>query len=188
MEQYGVDAIPYDDKKMADWRDTFKGVEYEDPETNFLVFGAVDDVWVKKDGELIVVDYKATAKDAEVTLDAEWQDGYKRQMEIYQWLLRHAGYKVSSTGYFVYANGKKDREIFGGKLDFDLKIIPYTGDDSWVSETLKKAKETLDKDDIPGIGKACDYCDYRESAGKTIREFVLDNAKKKKDDKKEGLF
>jgi len=45
-----------------------------------------------------------------VTLDAEWQDGYKRQMEIYQWLLRQNGLKVSDTGYFVYCNGKTDRK------------------------------------------------------------------------------
>ena len=40
------------------------------------------------DVELIIVDYKATAKNGEVNLDADWQIGYKRQMEIYQWLFR----------------------------------------------------------------------------------------------------
>ena len=47
-------------------------------------------------GELIVVDYKATSKDGEVTLDAPRQDGYKRQMEFYQWLLRCNGFTVSA--------------------------------------------------------------------------------------------
>ncbi|MEI9966803.1 MAG: hypothetical protein WDN67_04185 [Candidatus Moraniibacteriota bacterium] len=41
----------------------------------FLFSGGVDDVWVAPDGELIIVDYKATSKDGEVTLDAEWQGG-----------------------------------------------------------------------------------------------------------------
>jgi 2-isopropylmalate synthase len=35
-------------------------------------------------------------------LDQEWQDSYKRQMDVYQWLLRQNGLKVSNTGYFVY--------------------------------------------------------------------------------------
>ena len=39
----------------------------------------------------MVVDYKATAKQRDVTLDADWQIAYKRQMEIYQWLLRANG-------------------------------------------------------------------------------------------------
>ena len=36
----------------------------------------------------------------------------KRQMEIYQWLLRKNGFKVSDTGYFVYANGITDARSF----------------------------------------------------------------------------
>ncbi|MDO9231651.1 MAG: hypothetical protein Q7U36_04220 [bacterium] len=43
----------------------------------------VDDVWVSSSGELMIVDYKATSKNGEVSLDADWQIGYKRQMEIY---------------------------------------------------------------------------------------------------------
>ena len=50
----------------------------------------------EKEG-LIVVDYKATSKNSEVNLDAEWQIGYKRQMEFYQYLLRNNGFKVSDT-------------------------------------------------------------------------------------------
>ena len=55
--------------------------------------------------------------------DADWQDGYKRQMEIYQWLLRKNGLDVSDTGYFVYCNGKTDKEAFDGKLEFDIEFI-----------------------------------------------------------------
>ncbi len=32
--------------------------------------------------ELIVVDYKATAKNGDVCIDAPWQVGYKRQIEV----------------------------------------------------------------------------------------------------------
>lgn len=190
MDTYGIKAIPFAHEKMEDWRNTFKGVEYLEPKTNFLVFGAVDDIWINEDGELIVVDYKATSKDGEITLDAEWQDGYKRQMEVYQWLLRKNGFKVSDTGYFVYANGQKDREAFDAKLEFDIKLIPYTGSDLWVSEALGDAKVLLDKNEIPERGEACDYCDYRESAGGSIKKFVLENAKNKKTENsaKEKLF
>ena len=117
----------------------------------------------------MVVDYKATSKDGEVTLDAEWQDGYKRQMEVYQWLLRQNGLSVSDVGYFVYVNGRTDVDTFDGKLEFDIKVIPYTGSDSWVEGTLLKIKETLDQKEIPAAGKECDYCVYREFAGKKLR-------------------
>lgn len=169
MTQYGVDAVPYSHDKLDVWRENFKGIDVKHKPTGFTVSGAIDDVWVNPKGELHIVDYKATSKDEEVTLDAEWQDGYKRQMEIYQWLFRQNGFSVSDTGYFVYANGRTDLEAFDAKLEFDIKVIPYTGSSDWVEGTLSAIKECLDSPDIPEIGEECDYCPYREAAGKAIK-------------------
>lgn len=164
MEAYGLDAVPFVHEKMDEWRDSLRaGVQYLHEPTNLIVTGGVDDIWINPQGELIVADYKATSKNGEVNLDAEWQDGYKRQMEVYQWLLRHNGFKVSSTGYFVYCNGLADKEAFDGKLEFSVKLIPYTGDDSWIDETLKDIKNCLDSEKCPQAGLDCDYCRYRDA-------------------------
>lgn len=160
MDSYGIDAVPFQHEKMDVWRENFTGVEAFFEPANFVVFGAVDDIWQSSDKKLIVVDYKATSKTEEVTLDAEWQDGYKRQMEVYQWLLRHNDLEVSDTGYFVYCNGKRDREAFDGKLEFDIKLIPYTGSDKWVEKTLHDMKKCLDADEIPRLNAKCEYCKY----------------------------
>ncbi len=173
MKEYKIDAIPFAHAQMDTWRENFVGVQHLHTDTNFLVFGAVDDIWVNPQGELIVVDYKSTSKDTEVTLDAEWQDGYKRQMEVYQWLLRQQGFKVSDTGYFVYANATKDRPGFDARLDFSIKIIPYTGKADWIDDTLRDAKKCLDSDDIPKESKACDYCRYRTEAGEAFKAHVV---------------
>jgi len=122
-----------------------------------------DDAWVNPKGELHVVDYKATSKNGEVSLDADWQIGYKRQMEVYQWLMRQNGFKVSNVGYFVYANGRADEKAFDGKLEFDVKVIPYEGDDSWIEPKLKEIKKTLDAKDVPEADSDCDYCRYTEA-------------------------
>lgn len=112
----------------------------------------------------MVVDYKATAKEEAVTeLNHDWQDGYKRQMEVYQWLLRQNGLKVSDTGYFVYCTGRMDREAFDGRIDFDVNLIAYTGDDSWVEKTLFDIKKCLESDKIPKSGPDCDWCTYFDS-------------------------
>ena len=164
MEHYGVDAIPLAHEKINEWRDSLRaGITFKIDGENVVVTGGVDDVWVSPDGEYIIVDYKATSKDAEVNLDADWQIGYKRQMEIYQWLFRQNGFKVSDTGYFVYCNGNTDKEAFDGKLEFDIKIIPYTGDDSWVEKTVHGAIECLKGDNLSESGQDCDYCKYREA-------------------------
>lgn len=166
MDSYGVEAVPFEHKMIDIWRDTFKGVEFFHEPTNFVVFGGVDDIWQTPNKELLVVDYKATSKDGEISLDAEWQDGYKRQMEVYQWLLRRNGFKVSDTGYFVYANGRRDREAFDGKLEFDVKLIPYTGSDGWVEKTLSDMKKCLDGNEIPKSSPNCEYCNYINSVQK----------------------
>src|SRR3989344_2970391 len=81
MKKYGIDAVPFQHKDIDKWRENFVGVQYSHKPTGFLITGAIDDVWVSSNGELMVVDYKSTSKDDEINLDAEWQDGYKRQME-----------------------------------------------------------------------------------------------------------
>ena len=169
MDSYGIEAIPFQHEKMDIWRENFTGVETFYEPANFVVFGAVDDIWVDKNNTLMVVDYKATSKDEEVNLDAEWQDGYKRQMEVYQWLLRQNGFKVSDTGYFVYANGKRDREAFDGKLEFDIKIIPYEGKADWIEKTLMNMKKFLDSDELPKSSPNCDYCSYINSVSNATK-------------------
>ncbi len=169
MKQYGIDAIPFEHPELDTWRENFKGVAHKHKPTGMTVCGAVDDVWVNPEGELIVVDYKATSKDGKIeALDQDWHIGYKRQMEIYQWLLRQNGFKVSNTGYFVYANASKDEEAFDGKLEFEVTLIPYKGDASWVDTTLLDIKKCLDDERVPSAGEGCDYCIYREYAGKKL--------------------
>jgi len=161
MKAYGIDAVPFAHEKMDEWRDSMKaGVQYFYESVNLIVTGGVDDVWVNPKGELIVAEYKATSKNGEVNLDAPWQDSYKRQIEIYQWLLRKNGFKVSDTGYFVYCNGRSDKEAFDGKLEFDVKLIPYKGDDSWIEKTLREIKKCLTSDSVPKSSENCDYCRY----------------------------
>jgi hypothetical protein len=144
----------------------FIGIQYFHKPTNFKVTGAIDDVWIGKDKKLIIVDYKATSTEGEITLDAEYRSGYKRQMEIYQWLFRRNGFDVSDTGYFVYANGQTDRKAFDAKLEFDVKLLKYSGNDEWIEGKLIEARECLASDSLPIQRENCEYCNYRNAAEK----------------------
>lgn len=165
MKSYGIDAVPFQHEKLDQWRHNFTGVQFLHEPTGFLIFGAIDDVWQDSKGRLMVVDYKATAKAGEINLDADWQIGYKRQMEIYQWLLRRNSFDVSDTGYFVYVNGKKDAAAFDAKLEFDVHLISYDGNDSWVENTLLEIKKTLDDNKVPLAAPTCGHCDYAKRVG-----------------------
>ncbi len=164
MVEYGVQAVPFAHDDLDTWRENFVGVVAIHKPTNLHVFGAVDDIWVNDAGELIVVDYKATSKDREVSIDSDWQIAYKRQMEVYQWLLRQNGFAVNDTGYFVYTNGRMDMDGFNDRVEFKTKIISYTGNASWVEPTLHDMKACLEGE-MPPIGVAamggdCDFCTY----------------------------
>jgi ATP-dependent exoDNAse (exonuclease V) beta subunit len=138
--------------------------------TNFIIFGAIDDLWQNSKGEFLVVDYKATASKKEITeLNQGWHKSYKRQMEVYQWLLRGNGYSVSNTGYFVYCNGQTNRETFDGNLEFDLTLIPYEGNDSWVEQTIKDIHRCLLSGQAPSESADCDYCAYRVAAEEVLK-------------------
>lgn len=160
-----IKAVPFAHEALDTWRENFVGVVHVHQPTNLHVFGAVDDVWANDDGELIVVDYKATAKDKEVSLDADWQICYKRQMEVYQWLLRQNGFKVSDTGYFVYTNGRMDLDGFYDRVEFRTKVIPYTGNADWVEQTLMDMKKCMESETMPPVGNSimggeCEFCAY----------------------------
>ena len=165
MDQYKIDAIPFSHEKLEEWRDSLRrGVQYLHESTNLLIRGGIDDVWINPEGELIIVDYKATSKNGEVSLDADWQIGYKRQMEIYQWLFKKNGFKVSDIGYFVYCNGNTDKKAFDGKLEFDVSVLPYKGNTSWIEETIISLHRCLSENKIPKSHPDCDICRYREAA------------------------
>ncbi|MDB4978065.1 MAG: hypothetical protein JWM56_251 [Candidatus Peribacteria bacterium] len=164
MQQYSIDAVPLEHPDLADWRDPWKGITALHEPTQFIFFGAVDDVWVNTDGELLIVDYKATSSQEEVSLRHAWKDSYKRQIEMYQWLFRHNGFVVSDMAYFVYVNADKGRESFDGRLEFTTRILPYKGNDDWVDDALAEAKICLFKETLPQAAANCEWCAYRKEA------------------------
>jgi len=164
MVESGVDAIPFSHPDLDTWRENFKGVQFLHKDTNLLIFGAVDDLWINNSGELIVVDYKSTSTTSTISLDDEYKQAYKRQMEVYQWLLRMSGFKVSDTGYFVYANGRTDLPSFESRLEFKIKLIPYTGNASWVEPAIINLHKCLVGQVIPEKSMDCKYCNYRDAA------------------------
>ena len=180
MEQYAIDAVPYIHKDIDIWRDNFAGIAYQEPETGLVVSGAVDDIWVTPLGSLIVVDYKATSKEGtiESLADSAWEDQYRRQVGVYQWILEKNGFPVSKTAYFVYANGKADEETFQDTLNFETTLIPCEGDTTWIPSVLKDIKACLESTTFPKSGDSCEFCPYREACGKKLQQIHHEHSKK----------
>ena len=170
-----IDAIPFDHSDIEIWRNNWKGIRFYHKPTNFEIYGAIDDVWVRPNGELIIVDYKAkaskddpstflkpkTKKDGEIVKTEKYKISYKKQLEIYQWLFRKNGFKVLNTAYFIFANAQKNEEAFNDRLIFEKSLISYEGKDDWVEPTIIAIHECLSRDVLPDANHDCDYCTYR---------------------------
>jgi hypothetical protein len=158
-----LDLVPFKHENMDKWRHNFTGVQYMFEKQEFMFYGAVDDIWMKPDGELIVADVKATATDSfniEEIKQRSYFNSYIRQLEMYIWLLRKNGFKVSDTAYIMYANGRKNEPMFDAHMKFDYDLYDIPCDDSWVEETVLEAMDTLRSDKIPHSGQNCEQCDY----------------------------
>lgn len=170
MIKYGIDAIPFSHLELPVWRDDiyrYVGASVLHKPTNLLICGIIDDIWINKKEELIIADYKSTSTSSEISLEDEYKQGYKKQMEVYQWIFRQMGFEVNEIGYFVYANAGKNREKFDARLEFELQIIAHKGNTSWVEPTIFEIKKCLDSDKLPDSDPECEYCENRKLIGKT---------------------
>lgn len=169
--RYEIDAVPFSHPELDRWRDPFDGVMYRHEETGLLVSGAVDDIWITPDEQLIVVDYKATSKEGSLTTlaDSPWEPQYRRQIGVYQWLLAQNGFTVAPEGYFVYANALQNVDSFADTLTFETTVISCSGTHEWIEETLRDIKNCLEADMFPNPGEDCEYCAYRTACGQKLQ-------------------
>ncbi len=147
--------------------------------TNLKVGGGLDDIWLnKKTNELHIVDYKSTSQRTEgkkISLNDPWKISYKRQMDFYAWVMLKKGFNISRIGFFLYCDGDR----FGNytflnsdyaKMNFNITLIEYNVDFSWVEDTLFEIKNCLNLNSVPNHSDSCEY-------GKFISQVELINQK-----------
>ena len=162
--------IPYNHENFELWtqsmhygaEDRFHTIHEQ---THLKVGGGLDDVWFnQKTGKVHIVDYKSTSMKSDgktITLDDKWKESYKRQMDLYVWIMRRMGINVSDTGYFLYCDGDRfDERPFLGTTDatmyFKMYILPYRVESTWIEPTLKKINKTLNLRACPKHSKDCE--------------------------------
>jgi hypothetical protein len=162
--EHGIDAVPFNHPEMDNWRQNFKGAYFLNEDKGYKFGGAVDDIWIKPNGELIIADVKCTSKnvfDWESTYSKyDYAKGYQRQLEMYQWVFRSLGFPVTDEAYLVYFNGLKNEPMFDQQLKFELHVIKLDCSDAWVEDAIIHARSLLDMNDLPPQSSKCDKCNY----------------------------
>lgn len=135
-------------------------------ESNIKLGGGLDDIWLNLEtGQLHIVDYKSTSQKSankEITLDDEYKEGYKRQMDMYVWIMREKGFDVSSIGYFLYCDGDRFSEYeflneTHAFMKFKMTLISYETDTNWIQPTLLQIRQCLDSTVIPNHSERCEF-------------------------------
>jgi len=169
MIKNDIDCIPYEHENLEEWRNALtQGIKWHDKNTNLIIRGGIDDVWINKNNEIHIVDYKSTAKkNFKPNFDTGWMTCYRRQIEIYQWLFKKNGFKVSNIGYIIYANGKSDEKEFSCNLSFDEHLYALVCNTDWVDEIIQDIYKCLTSEKLPKTGggwngEGCEQCSYKK--------------------------
>ena len=168
FKENNLNIKPFKHEDLEIWQNSFKGIQFLDKEHNFLLYGGVDDIMVNEDDELVVIDFKATAKAANIVSSSDVYgngESYKRQLEIYSWLLQKNDFDVSSTGYLMYYNGDASKPHLGQEMYFRRTLVPFELDTEWIAPMISKMHECLQLDKMPSEYE-CDECLYIETAYK----------------------
>ena len=175
FEQYGLNHfVPFQHPEIDKWRDSMHhGLSARFGNTNIMLFGGVDDVWINKEtNKLIVVDYKSQSSEREITtnnyLNGIFKQGYKMQMDFYVYLLREMGFDVHPDAYFVVCNGDRTAADFNGLMKFDEYLIPYEWNTEWIHNEVINMIDCMNSDSLPESNKSCKNCAY--AAQRAIKE------------------
>ena len=163
MTQYNIEAIPFMHELLPNWR-SYKtgGIRFCDYINNVELFGVIDDIWINLQHELIIVDYKATARQGSVVLNLNynWNITNKRQASFYAYLFKKHGYQINNTGYFIYSIANTDKSTFNEKLEFEMRVLPYQIDYSWIEKAIQDIRNCLDQEFVPAPKYDCNYCNF----------------------------
>ena len=127
-------------------------------ESNIKLGGGLDDIWLNtKTNELHIVDYKSTSQKSpnkEITLNDYWKAGYKRQMDMYVWVMRRKGFSISSIGIFYTAMvidlvNTTFLILKMRRCSLKMSLIPYNVDTSWIETTLMDVRTCLQSTTTP---------------------------------------
>ena len=168
FKKKNINLVPFKHEKMDEWRENFKGIKYHYEKANLMVQGAVDDILVNlKTKALSPVEFKSTqTKDGDQIkyLGKPHHKFWKNQLEVYGYLLEKNGFKISEDSYIVFCNADITPKDWKENLHFDVQVINYKMDYSWVESTLDEIKKLLLEEKIPDFSDPdeCDICRFLE--------------------------
>ncbi len=152
-ELNGVNAELFGNTELLDvWRNNRKGIQFNDDKGN-LVRGAVDDI-LQNGSRLIVLDFKTRG----FPVKDDTAGHYQLQLDVYNFLLRKAGYETEDYAYLLFYHPKEVEE--DGDVAFHADLVKMGISTKNAEKAISKALEIL-QGKIPEINPECQFCEWR---------------------------
>lgn len=163
MERFApeLELVPMQEPRLEEWRSVRKGVTANHAPSGFVLAGAIDDLWLSRaTGLAHVADFKAAGSNAGSSLDGPYRAPYKRQLDVYTYLLSRNGLPMSETAFFLFALADRTGPAFDGVLQFTEELVAYKCDTSWIEPALMEVRTYLDADETPAASTDCEWCKF----------------------------
>ncbi|MCX6748974.1 MAG: PD-(D/E)XK nuclease family protein [Candidatus Pacearchaeota archaeon] len=140
----------FDDKELLEeWRNSRKGLWFEDKEGNIL-HGGIDNLMINKlNNKIIVLDYKTRGYPCK----EDTHELYQNQLDIYAFLLTKLGHKVEDFAYLLFYHPKEVLET--GEVVFNTDLKKMRIDIKNAEAILEKSIKLLNGE-CPA--KCCEWC------------------------------
>lgn len=168
LSELDEDVKLFDDAELLEeWRNNFRGIQWEDGDGNRLR-GAVDNI-LQAGKKLIVLDYKTRGYPLKDDTAAHYQD----QLDLYNFLLRKNGYKTERYAYLLFYH--PDKATNNRDIAFHTDLVKMKISVKNAENIFKEALAVLEGE-MPECAEGCEYCKWaRESRPKSdYRQMTLD--------------
>jgi hypothetical protein len=142
-----------DTEKLRAWRNNREGLRYRDEKTGIVLMGAIDDLFVTKEGLYAPLDFKTRGYPRKENT----HEFYQNQMDIYAFLLEKNGLPTPGFAIIIFyhptcVNGHCNVEFHPDPLK--MTINPNNGE-----QLFRKAIEIL-RGPEPKSNPDCPYCNW----------------------------
>ncbi len=152
-----------DAEKLKTWRDNRQGLRYSDEESGITLMGAIDDLFVTKDGKYAPLDFKTRG----FPRKENTHEYYQHQMDLYSFLLEKNSLPPADFAILVFYHPTGVDK--GHNVVFDPDPVKVPVDRKRGERIFREAAACL-LGEKPEPAKGCAFCEWAEKAGVKQRQ------------------
>ncbi len=155
-ELKGTGLSLFDGQNFVDYARSWRTEpKWRDPETGAVLRGGLDDLLENEAGDLVVLDYKT--RGSEPKEETGVPEYYRRQVNLYNMILRENGYSTADQGLILYFY--PDRFTENGDFSFHTELRRTETDAEEAKKLVRDAVKTVEGP-APEHDPDCEYCEW----------------------------